>query len=165
MINNRKFTINDEIKKLRHYKVTLSSVNLATNINPIKIDSADLEMHREKINNLLNKYKDMTAENLYELGKAEGVKYKIPTTGQIVYQSPRQKARELQKFVRKEVKEMLACKIISPSTNPHNTSIHLAKKKGGEYRLGCTEKNMYFLIQSAFGIWISNDKRNHFLKS
>jgi hypothetical protein len=67
MINNRKFTINDEIKKLRHYKVTLSSVNLATNINPIKIDSADLEMHREKINNLLNKYKDMTAENLYEL--------------------------------------------------------------------------------------------------
>ena len=33
------------------------------------------------------------------------------------------------------------------------------------YALGCTEKNMYFLIQSAFGIWISNDKRNHFLKS
>ena len=31
--------------------------------------------------------------------------------------------------------------------------------------LGCTEKNMYFLIQSAFGIWILNDKRNHFLKS
>ena len=29
----------------------------------------------------------------------------------------------------------------------------------------CTEKNMYFLIQSAFGIWILNDKRNHFLKS
>jgi hypothetical protein len=134
MIDNDTFTINDEIKKLRHYKVTLSSVNLANNITPIKIDSADLEMNREKITNLLNKYKDMTAENLYELGKAEGIKHKIPTTGQIVYQRPRRQARALQKFVRKEVKEMLACGIISPSTSPHNTPIHLAKKKCGEYR-------------------------------
>ena len=134
IIDNITFTVNDEIKKLRHYKVTLSSVNLANNIAPIKIDSANLEMHREKITNLLDKYKDMTAENLYELGKAEGIKHKIPTTGQIVYQRPRRQARALQKFVRKDVKEMLACGIISPSTSPHNTPIHLAKKKGGEYR-------------------------------
>ena len=86
-------------------------------------------MHREKITNLLNKYKGMTAENLYELGKAEGIKHKIPTTGQIVYQRPRRQARALQKFVRKEVKEMLACGIISPSTSSHNTPIHLAKKE------------------------------------
>ena len=54
MIDNKTFTVKDEIKKLRHYKVTLSSVNLANNITPIKIDSADLEMHREKITNILN---------------------------------------------------------------------------------------------------------------
>ena len=28
---------------------------------------------------------------------------------------------------------MLACGIISSSTSPHNTPIHLAKKKGSEY--------------------------------
>ena len=81
-------------------------------------------MHRE-ITNLLNKYKDMTAENLYELGKAEGIKHKIQ-------KKPRRQARALQKFVRKEVKKMLACGIVSPSTSPHNTPIHLAKKKSGE---------------------------------
>ena len=29
---------------------------------------------------------------------------------------------------------MLSCGIISPSTSPHNTPIHLAKKKDGGYR-------------------------------
>jgi hypothetical protein len=91
---------------------------LATNINPIKIDCADLQAHREKITNILNKYKDMTAKNLYQLGKAEGIKHKIQTTGQIVYQRPRRQARALQKFVQKEVKEMLASGVIGPSTVP-----------------------------------------------
>lgn len=27
------------------------------------------------------------------------------------------------------------------------------------------KKNVFFKIQSAFGIWITNDKRNHFLKT
>jgi hypothetical protein len=45
VIDNKTFTVNDEFKKLRHYKITLSSVNLANLITPIKIDSAGLEMH------------------------------------------------------------------------------------------------------------------------
>jgi hypothetical protein len=37
IIDNKTFTVNDEIKKLRHYKVTLSSVNLANNITNTNI--------------------------------------------------------------------------------------------------------------------------------
>jgi hypothetical protein len=77
----------------------------------------------------------MTAENLYELGKAEGIKHSIPTTGQIIYQRPRRQARALlQIFIQKEVKEILDCGIISPSTSTHNALIHLAKNKGEGYR-------------------------------
>jgi hypothetical protein len=135
-INNKTFTIDDEVKRLTHYKVTLAGVKVAVKepTETINIEDPNLEIHREKITKLINKYKDMTAENLYELGKAEGIKHSIQTTGQIVYQRSRRQARALQSFIQKEVKEILDCGIISPSTSPHNAPIHLAKKKGGGYR-------------------------------
>ncbi len=135
-INNKTFTIDDEVKRLTHYKVTLAGVKVAVKepTATINIEDPNLEIHREKITQLIDKYKEMTAENLYELGKAEGIKHSIPTTGQIIYQRPRRQARALQSLIQKEVKEMLDCGIISPSTSPHNAPIHLAKKKGGGYR-------------------------------
>ena len=62
----------------------------------------------------------MRAENFYELGKAKGIKHTIPTTGQIVYQRPRRQEKVLQKFIVKEVEDMLSCGLISPSTSAHN---------------------------------------------
>ena len=136
-INNKTFTIDEEVKRLTHYKITLAGVKVAIKeptAATINIEDPNLEIHRDKITKLINKYKNMTAENLYELGKAEGIKHSIPTTGQIVYQRPRRQARALQSVIQKEIKEMLDCGIISPSTSPYNTPIHLAKKKGGGYR-------------------------------
>jgi len=103
-INSKTFTIDDEVKRLRHYKITLAGVKVAVKEprESIKIEDPNLEIHREKITILINKYKDMTAENLYELGKAEGIKHSIPTTGQIVNQRPRRQARALQSFIQKK---------------------------------------------------------------
>ena len=42
----------------------------------------------------------MTAENLYDLGKADGIKHKIPT-GKIIYQRQRRQGRALQGFMQK----------------------------------------------------------------
>ncbi len=38
----------------------------------------------------------MTAENVYELGEAKGIKHSILTTGQIIYQRPRRQAKAYQ---------------------------------------------------------------------
>jgi len=111
-----------------------AEVTLKSNGPTINIEDPALEIHREKITKLLDKNKDMMAENFYELGKAKGIHHTIPTTGQIVYQRPRRQAKVLQKFIEKEVEDMLSCGIISPSTSPHNTPIHLARKKDGGYR-------------------------------
>ena len=108
-------------------------MTLKSNGPTINIEDPALEIHREKITKLLDKNKDMMAENFYELGKAKGIHHTIPTTGQIVYQRPRRQAKVLQKFIEKEVEDMLSCGIISPSTSPHNTPIHLAKKKDEGY--------------------------------
>ena len=109
-------------------------MTLKSNGPTINIEDPALEIHREKIKKLLDKNKDMMAENFYELGKAKEIQHTIPTTGQIVYQRPRRQAKVLQKFIEKEVEDMLSCGIISPSTSPHNTPINLAKKKDGGYR-------------------------------
>ena len=134
VVDQKKITIEEEIKKITHYKLALKGAMVAVKQSTIKIDDPNLEVHREKITKILNKNKDMTAENLYELGKAIGIKHKIPTTGQIVYKRPRRQARALQSFIQKEVKEMLDCDVIEPSTSPHNAPILLAKKKGEGFR-------------------------------
>ena len=136
VVNKQRITIDDEIKNVRKYKVTMkgAEVTLKSNGPTINIEDPAMEIHREKITKLLDKNKYMMAENFYELGKAKGIHHTIPTTGQIVYQRPRRQAKVLQKFIEKEVEDMLSCGIISPSTSPHNTPIHLAKKKDGGYR-------------------------------
>jgi len=48
-------------------------VTLKSNGSTINIEDPALEIHREKITKLLDKNKDMMAENFHELGKAKGI--------------------------------------------------------------------------------------------
>jgi hypothetical protein len=95
VVNKNRITIDDEIKNVRKYKVTIkgAEVTLKSDGPTINIEDLALEIHREKITKLLDKNKDMMTENFYELGKAKGIHHTIPTTGQIVYQRPRRQAK------------------------------------------------------------------------
>ena len=67
VVNKNRITIDDEIKNVRKYKVTIKGAEVTLKPNgPTKnIEDPALEIHREKITKLLDKNKDMMVENFY----------------------------------------------------------------------------------------------------
>lgn len=91
---------------------------------------------REKLLNLLNKYRSCFAQNTKELGKTDVVKMDIHLTDDnpVTYRPYRLSFAE-RETVRHIVQDLLNNGIIQESTSPYSSPILLVKKKTGEYRM------------------------------
>nr|CAI5836698.1 unnamed protein product [Callosobruchus analis] len=121
--------------------VSVLQIDSTRTIKPILLNKSNCDeslgqRERQRLANLLNKYRDCFAENLSELGftnKCE-MSIELSDTKPVTYRPYRLSISERNK-VREIVDDLLANKIIQESHSPYASPILLVKKKTGEMRM------------------------------
>jgi hypothetical protein len=140
------------------------ALNVETPVSKVIIDDVNSEMHRNKIDKLLELNKDVIADKLCELGQAKGITHHIETTGKVIYMRPRRQARANLAIIEKKVNEMLKFHIIRPSSSPYSSPVHLTDKKDGTKRFCIDFRNLNTeTIKDKYPIPIVDETKDYLL--
>ena len=100
-----------------------------------QIDLSHLKTEeRAELNQLLNTFCHVFAENLIPKGQTSVVQHSIPTTGPPIRQPLRRIPQALKSVISSEVHRMLANDVIRPSSSPWSSPVIMVRKKDGSWR-------------------------------
>ena len=94
------------------------------------------EEQKEELENLLEDYKHMFAEDMNELGETDVYEHKIPTGDEFPRsQRLRRYSDKQNEFIKEEIQRMLEAGIIRPSSSNWSSNVVIVDKKNGKQRL------------------------------
>lgn len=127
-------TTNNKKKKISYRQNTYPILGIGKqSINKINLSHLDGQ-EKTLIENVLDKYCDIFAENMNELGRTNVVKHRIETHGEPVTLHPYRTPVTLRPLVQQHIQEMLDHGIIRPSSSPYRSPVVMVKKKTGDLR-------------------------------
>lgn len=122
-------------EKQKHRIVAATTATQPINRKPFPFQLNHLEdEEREKLAKLIDEEKDLFASSLFELGRARPFDFKIRDNDNPVYTRPYRTPITQRPIMKQLIKEMLANKIISPSTSSYNSPALLVKKADNSVR-------------------------------
>ncbi len=133
-----------ELSNTSSNEVTIRSVNVTAEVK--KEDGRSYtfpETEDPKLNELLNKYRDIFASYEGDLGYTEVIKHQIPLLqDKPVAQPYRRLPPSHYSAVKAHLNDLLKKGIITTSTSPYAAPIVVVKKKSGEIRLCCDYRKL-----------------------
>lgn len=109
-----------------------SQDNFFEKFNLLHLSSSE----KPKVMALLNKYRDIFATDVTELGNCSIIQHKIHLSDNIpTRQKPYRVPYNLKSEMKKQLEDLLDAGIIQPSTSPYAAPVLLVRKSDGSYRL------------------------------